>query len=176
MKYYFDMDGTLCEFRTDAKPEDLYRDGYFRSLKEPPGVVALLKLLVRSGRDVYVLSAVLGTKQETEKRAWLTDHGIVLPESHLIFVPCGTNKANAVPFVGKETVLIDDHTPNLLDWKAAGGTGIKVLTGINGKHGRWKGKAFQSETRFTADGFCRFALEDAFGDSMRVFHSVVPVS
>ncbi|MFR5733170.1 MAG: hypothetical protein ACLUD2_15645 [Clostridium sp.] len=32
-------------------------------------------------------------------------------------------------------ILIDDHTPNLHRWEAAGGTGIKWLNQVNGNNG-----------------------------------------
>ena len=39
----------------------------------------------------------------------------------------------------KEDVLVDDHTPNLIEGEAAGGTGVKWLNGINGNGGRFEG-------------------------------------
>lgn len=160
MKYFFDMDGTLCEFRIDARLDDLYKKGYFLSLKEHPNVVILLKNLIANGEEVYILSAVLGAQQEYEKRQWIREHDIVLPEEHLLFVPCGSNKAERVKVDGT-SVLVDDHTPNLLDWKAAGGIGVKVLTGINGLHGRWKGKAFTADTIFGYGEFEDFVMSNS---------------
>lgn len=160
--YFFDMDGTLCEFKPGATMEELYSKGYFRSLKPQKNVCSLLHSLMLAGKEVYVLSAVLGTQQEKEKRDWLFDNRIWLPQNHILFVPCGTNKASCIN-VSKDTILIDDHTPNLLGWQSAGGTGVKVLNGINGRHGRWKGKAISTGSQLNAEEF------ELFLDSQEIY-------
>ena len=138
LHFYFDMDGTLCEWKPCEDLSVLYKPGYFLGLKRQEHVVSLLCELLDRGYPCTVLSAVLGEVQEAEKRIWLGRvFGDRRPEIPAIFVPNGSNKSHYVS-VNEETVLLDDHSPNLTKWKAAGGTGNKVLNGFNGSGRTWQ--------------------------------------
>lgn len=144
LNFYFDMDGTLCEWKPTKDLSVLYMPGYFLNLRPQENVVKLLTDLLDAGYKVSVLSAVLGPQQEAEKRIWLGRvFGERRPEIPAIFVPCGGNKSKYVS-VSSETILIDDHSPNLVQWVNAGGNGIKVLNGFNGSGKNWKGERIDS--------------------------------
>ena len=46
--------------------------------------------------------------------------------------------------INKNWILIDDFSKNLHRWEAAGGTGIKILNGINATKGTWTGYSIPS--------------------------------
>ena len=67
-----------------------------------------------------------------------------IDSAHCLFVPYGKNKAEFIEAMlhrrlSRADILIDDHTPNLHRWEAAGGTGIKWLNQVNGNNGRFEG-------------------------------------
>lgn len=139
LSFYFDMDGTLCEWKPVRDFSVLYQPGYFLNLKPQENVVNLLLSLLDRGYSISILSAILGTQQEAEKRIWLGRvFGDRRPEIKTIFVPNGANKGKYVS-VSPETILLDDYSLNLLKWREAGGAAIKVLNGINGAGNKWSG-------------------------------------
>lgn len=91
---------------------------------------------------VFILSACQSDNNfaQDEKKKWLNRYlPAMLDDEHIIFSVCGQNKNNFVPGeIRKEDVLIDDYTENLLAWKQAGGTGVKLMNGINGTKGIWQ--------------------------------------
>lgn len=59
-RVFFDMDGTLAEWKAAKEPEDLYEKDYFLSLKPYQSVVEAAWKLYESGEaEVFILSAVL---------------------------------------------------------------------------------------------------------------------
>lgn len=159
LHFYFDMDGTLCEWKPCKDLSVLYRPGYFLGLKKQEHVVTLLCDLLNAGYPCTVLSAVLGDLQENEKRIWLGRvFGDRRPEIPSIFVPNGSNKSRFVS-VNENAVLLDDHSPNLKNWKAAGGTGIKVLNGWTGSGKNWQGPRIDGRERISVDEVLRIARE-----------------
>ena len=52
--------------------------------------------------------------------------------------------------LSRADILIDDHTPNLHRWEAAGGTGIKWLNQVNGNNGRFEGARLGSAEELRA--------------------------
>lgn len=141
-RVFLDMDGVLCEYRTDASVEDMERDGYFRELQPRQRMVDAVRQLIRDGMfEVFVLSAVLPQKAEAsirEKNEWLDCYLPEIDSDHRLFPLCGTNKADAVDAFSREDVLCDDHSPNLARWIASGGRGIKILNEINGASGSFR--------------------------------------
>ena len=144
---YVDMDGVLAEFRYVEREAQLYEKGYFLNLKPMRNVLAGITYFINDHPeiDVYVLSAYLGGSKWAlqEKSMWLNRNFPELEEEHQLFVKCGEYKSS-VPSDDEEAFLLDDHSPNLLDWENAGHFGIKLLNGINGKGRKWKGKCLDS--------------------------------
>lgn len=146
MAYLFiDMDGTLCEWKQASTNEDLYVPGYFRDLKPHRYVLNAIKILMRCGIDVHILTSCLADhpSAEEEKRQWLQEHLPQLDQSKVYVCEAGASKAefferNVGP-MSTECILLDDYTLNLDDWTQHGGTGIKLMNGVNGTGGTWRG-------------------------------------
>ncbi len=150
-RLFVDLDGTLAVFTPVEQIETLYQKGYFQNLKSYGNAVEGLKFYIKDNpeTEVYILSSVLADSPYAldEKNAWLDQYLPQVDRAHRIFPLCGKNKADYVPGGVKSTdILVDDYTDNLLSWQAAGGTGIKMMNGINGTKGRWQ------ERRFDAHG------------------------
>ena len=138
MRLYVDMDGTMTEYRTAATLDDYMTEGFYESLK-PTELAAYCNTLARTREDleVYVLSIYILPPALKEKNEWLDCWCPNIDEAHRIILPNGSDKAKAIAQrtgkrLGRDDVLIDDHTPNLLSWKRSGGRAIKWLNGING--------------------------------------------
>ena len=144
---YVDMDGVLAEFRYVNSEAELYEKGYFLNLKPMKNVISGITYFMEDHPEieVYVLSAYLeGSRWALqEKSMWLNRHFPQLEEEHQLFVKCGEYKSS-VPLDDEQAFLLDDHSPNLLDWENAGHFGIKLLNGINGKGKKWNGKLLDS--------------------------------
>lgn len=142
---YFDLDGTMAEWRAAANFSDLLKKGYFRTLAPTEVANYANKLVGNANADVYSLSAYITESfAHDEKNEWMDEYTPNIDHEHRIFVPNGLCKADFViealnrPLT-KNDVLIDDHTPNLISWEEAGGMAIKWLNGINGIGGTFEG-------------------------------------
>lgn len=140
-RIFVDMDGTLAKWN-NVPTDVLYEQGYYENLKPNERLVNEIKQLINDGEDIYILSSFLYDSQYAlqEKKNWLDKYLPEITSDKRIFVKYGDNKNDYIS--GKITssdYLIDDYTKNLLEWKAAGGTGIKYLNGINHTRGTWDG-------------------------------------
>ncbi|WP_291765602.1 5' nucleotidase, NT5C type [Blautia sp.] len=148
-RLFVDMDGTLAEFKPCRTIETLYEKGYFSKLAPLENVVAAVQTHVEEQNfDVYILSAYLADSPYAlqEKEEWLEEHLPEIDTKHRIFCPCGEDKSLYIPGgVSKRDYLLDDYTHNLLRWEKAGGKGIKLMNGINGKKGIWQGTRVYAE-------------------------------
>ena len=138
-RVFIDMDGVLCEYRTEATIEDYESEGYFSSLAPRPAMIDAVKNLVSSGNaEVFVLSSVVPKTKEravSEKNEWLDRYLPDIDREHRIFPVCGSSKAEAAGVSGRSDILLDDYSENLRGWSAAGGSAFKIINEINGKHG-----------------------------------------
>lgn len=137
-RIYVDMDGVLATWNPDKSLEEVAMPGYYRDLPPMEEVVNAVKNIVASNNyDVFILSSVLHNKAIEDKNFWLDTY---LPEISLenrIFVPYGEVKSDHIPHPHRNSdILIDDFSKNLREWH---GIGIKLLNGINGTKGTWKG-------------------------------------
>ena len=145
---FVDMDGVLAEFRKEKSFEDLYVKGYFANLAPQPLAIKAYRKLMKK-YDIYILSCYLTDSPYAlqEKKAWVEKY---LPGARCIFVPYGESKADAILSatgmpIGPNDILIDDHSPNIIDWDEKGGVGIKYLNGINGAGNQWKGRRVEGD-------------------------------
>ena len=142
-RLFVDMDGTLAAFRKITALEELYERGYFSGLRPQENVVTAIRRLARDPSvQVYVLSAVLFDSHYAldEKNSWLDRYLLELGREQRIFVPCGESKALYISsYLCPEDILLDDYTVNLEDWRMHGGTGVKLLNGINHTRRSWDG-------------------------------------
>lgn len=148
MIYLFvDIDGTIAEWKTGSSLCDLYKKGFFYDVKPNKELISFIQSYLNNEKiEIYILTAVISKQAIEEKNRWLNDHMPIAQENR-IFVPNGQNKAEFVENIFKEKlnksyILLDDHTPNLIQWEEAGGTAIKALNGINRIEGKWQGLMF----------------------------------
>lgn len=163
VKLFLDLDGTLAEWRAAASYEDLFKAGYFATLDaHEPVIQAVARLHKEDTVEPYILSAYLVESRYAlqEKAQWVSEHVPYVSTEHRLFVPQNVSKSDYVAaLVGSldaSCVLLDDYSKNLHDWAAAGGTGIKLLNGINGRVGTWRGAAVS-----------RFDSQDAIYSALR---------
>jgi len=144
-KIFFDMDGTLTEWRVIASEEELYEKGYFSSLEPNESVVASARKLAQAGDEIYILSCVLtdSAYAQQEKEEWIRRYAPFIPAENWLFVPYGEKKsefiAGRLGELTRDDVLVDDYTENLRDWTEHRGLAIKVMNGVNGTKGTWHG-------------------------------------
>lgn len=140
-RIFVDMDGVIAKWNSEVSLEEVAMPGYFRSVAQNVTMVeAVKKLLAREEVEVFILSHVLRDNHSiADKNFWLNN---VLPDidtAHRIYVPYGIAKCEFLENhirLFSDDVLLDDFSVNLHTWH---GVGIKVLNGINGTHGTWRG-------------------------------------
>lgn len=163
-KLFVDLDGTAAEWHSASRYEDLFNEGYFLKLNPYKEVVEAVGQIYNSGVEVFTLSAYLTESKYAleEKSRWISKHLPFVDTLHRLFVPQDIIKSDYVSAVlgtsiGSDFYLLDDYSKNLHEWKHAGGTGIKLLNGVNGTNGSWKG---HSVSRFQdGDELCREILQ-----------------
>jgi len=144
-KIYFDLDGTLAEWKKASSMRELFENHYFLNLKEQKNILNFARSLAENAcHEVYILSAFLPNCTALEdKTLWCVEKA---PEiKNRIFIINGSNKADAVikilhqEALTNDDILIDDYSKNLNEWTNAGGKAIKWLNGINGNGNTFKG-------------------------------------
>lgn len=130
MKIFFDMDGTLCEYRYGEPFESLFEKGYFRSLLPNDRMVKAARILSKD-HEVFVLSSVFAESRyaQREKNLWLNEFLPEIPRDHRLFPACGEyGKLEYAKLelgkIDKDDVLVDDYGKNR-GWEAEG-TFVKV--------------------------------------------------
>lgn len=122
-RIFVDLDGVLAEFRYGTPFSELYRKGYFESLRPNGNILeAVRRLTDDPSLDIYVLSAVLMDSEYaySEKISWLDRNLPEVDMSHRIFVPCQdkADKSEYIKDISEGDLLIDDYGENLRSWKA----------------------------------------------------------
>ena len=147
-RLFFDIDGVLAEYKDAKDYSDLLQKGYFRDLSpmEEP-LKALRELSEDPSFEVHTLSAVIKESPYAleEKRAWLDEF---VPSSvKRQFCWCGEDKSLAVPWgIRPSDILIDDYNFNLRLWQEKG-IAVKLLNGINDRHGSWQGLRVKNDAK-----------------------------
>ena len=148
-RIFIDMDGTAAKWNEEiSSEEELLEPGYFRNRLPEDNIIEAARILTEQGNDVYILSCCLNdTYIVRDKDRWCDEHVPFIPPDHRILVPYSKDKAQYIEGgIGREDLLIDDHTPNLKEWEKNGGTAIKFLNGINWKHRTWTGPVLHADT------------------------------
>lgn len=169
-RFFIDMDGTLAEWRDIKSNSELYQKSYYESLKPNNYLLEEVKKLIKEGKDIYILSSFLSDSDYAlkEKNIWLNKYLPELPVQKRIFVPYGDVKYKYLPSkITSFDYLIDDHTKNLLDWKEAGGTGIKFLNGINHIKGVWQGLLLREDENISKN--FNWILDNCFKEPVNSF-------
>ena len=160
-RYFIDMDGTLAKWN-DVQFEELFEEGYYKNLEPNINVVNTVKRLLNHEQDVYILSAYLEESKyaKKEKIEWLQKYIPELNKDKYILLPYGEVKTNYIEGkIGKDDILLDDYTKNLLEWEKEGGFAIKLRNGINHNKGIWKGMTVSHN----------FINGNSFEDSIEVY-------
>ena len=144
---FVDIDGTIAEWKVGSSLCDLHKKGFFYDVKPNKELISFIQSYLNNERiEIYILTAYISQQAIEDKNKWLDEHMPIIRQNR-IFVPDKQNKAKFVENIFKEKldksfILLDDHTPNLIQWEEAGGTAIKALNGINRIEGKWKGLMF----------------------------------
>lgn len=137
INFYFDSDGTLFEWNNNASLEEVATKGYFANRPPHQNVIdALLLLKDEDNISVNILSSTFtDTHSAKDKTECFKKNG--LENIPAVFIPYGEPKYSCIHTSKNElNILVDDYTPNCLDWKEIA---IKIYNGINGTKGRWHG-------------------------------------
>lgn len=162
---YIDMDGCVAKWQS-VSLEILCQNGYFRNLSPDRKLIEAIHII--RDAELFICSKYLeGTNAYVEKKEWISEYMPFIKSDHIILVPYRDSKYQYIRWNdGSINLLLDDHTPNLLEWEKFGGVGIKYLNGINGKNGRWKGLRLDGTMRsdalaLTLTGILRSFVEPA---------------
>lgn len=142
-RLFVDMDGTLAKFNNQISSEEqLYEKGYFFNLEPQMDVVDAIRDIIKEDKmEVFALSAVLTDSLYAlnEKNEWLDKYLPELGDDRRVFSPVGQEKALHIPNgIQQGDILLDDYSKNLHEWPKDG-LAIKLMNGINGTKGTWKG-------------------------------------
>lgn len=130
---YFDIDGVLGYFYADARglvyPDEVLdpKTHYFRSIAPHEFMVALAEKLTEQGYDVCVISAA-DNNTIRDKYEWLQEFCPFIKDNNIFFCPLGAEKSNFVKGNADISILIDDFSKNLEQWK---GIPVKAINSIN---------------------------------------------
>lgn len=137
MRYFFDMDGTICEYKFTTI-DAFYEEGFFRDLHPFFNIINTIKELNRQGNEIYIVSKIIDSPYAiNDKNTWLDKYLPEIDMAHRIFVPYNDSKIEHIPNgLSIDDYLIDDYNPNLFEWIEAGGNAIKIINGVNSA-GSW---------------------------------------
>ncbi len=139
-RLFVDMDGTLAEFKPVTYEEQLFEKNYFANLKPFKNVVNAVREIIKNSDDieVFILSAYLTDSKYAldEKNEWLDRYVPEIDAAHRLFVPCGSDKREAIENLCQDDYLLDDYTVNLIQWDPPG-SAIKLINDINHTHRTW---------------------------------------
>lgn len=148
VRLFIDMDGTIADIH---EYKDWYErmkneEDFFEKLNPFTNLIValyLIKYQYKGKIKIYTLSAVERNDRNStavkSKNNWLNSYASFINKKNRIYSLCGKKKTEYISPLSKKDILLDDHTPNLLDWEADGGYGIKVKNNINCSGTTWKG-------------------------------------
>lgn len=142
---YVDLDGTCFEFKRHESLDPLLKRGYFTNILPFSQVIQGIKEYRVAHPEVIIktLSCCLDAAHIIEDKNTLMDKYMpFIPKEDRIFIPYGESKAQ---YSTTQSYILDDYTPNLLEFEEFGGVGIKLINNINWNTKSWKGKIINFE-------------------------------
>lgn len=151
---------SLHGIRTQG-PDRWMKSTYIWECELLQNMAAAIKLL-RQSFTVKFLSASVSPEASEEKKKYLRKNlGEDIDDDEIVIVPYGEEKTKyADPVTG---LLLDDHSPNLIEWESKGGKAIKVRNNCNAKGGKWRGNSVHYMQ--TPESIARAVLAQAFFES-----------
>ena len=131
---YFDIDGTVNHWDLNGNPHE---EHYFRYREPFKNVLNAIKMLQKNNYNVSFATAVyMEGNAKSDKIIWLNNND--MKSIPVIFIPYGSCKNDYLE-KGDIKILIDDYTPNLIEFEKSGGIAIKMINRNNHKKGIWNG-------------------------------------
>lgn len=135
---YSDSDGVLFRFEEEVNALGRFQveKGFFARLAPITENILALKMLIKQGKDVRILSASPNEQADRDKLIAFEKYLPEIPREKIILCRLGEDKSKYVGDMNG-ALLFDDYTENLIKWKANGGLTIKILNDYDnavGKH------------------------------------------
>ena len=119
---YFDMDVTVNHWDLNGNPHE---EHYFRYREPFKNVLNAIKMLQKNNYNVSFATAVyMEGNAKSDKIIWLNNND--MKSIPVIFIPYGSCKNDYLE-KGDIKILIDDYTPNLIEFEKSGGIAIKMI-------------------------------------------------
>lgn len=149
MRIFVDLDGVLPVF-LNSTPRQRASEKYWRELPAQQEVIDALKYVMetwerhgnsfydRTSLEFYILSKYPHNNARKGKEKWIEKHLPFFKKENIILLPYEMAKEVLIRPINTD-LLLDDYSPNLVTWESFGGKAVKVMNGINGTNGTWKG-------------------------------------
>lgn len=117
--YYFDMDGVLANFHKEPyKYENAIDRHWIANLDPFMENIKIVRQLIASGNDVYILSKAASETAKMGKLDWLAKYIPEMQTEKVIVLVGGGRK---VDYIRTATgILVDDDMRNIRPWVKAG--------------------------------------------------------
>ncbi len=126
MTYYFDMDGTLCDFHSAyTSRADALRYDFIRNLAPFIHNVKAMRKAIAAGHSCYILSKAANEEAKRAKLDWLAEYIPELTADRALVIVGYGKKYEAMK---EEGILIDDNIKETRQWEKAGHTAILLET------------------------------------------------
>lgn len=136
LEIYCDMDGVLANFEKEPNAVNRFNKekGFFAKLEPISENVQALKNLIAKGYQVKILTASPTLQADNDKRKWLTSYLPEMKSENIIICRNTETKADFVKNIFN-SLLIDDFSKNLIEWKQKGGQALKFVNDYDNETG-----------------------------------------
>lgn len=129
LTFYLDMDNSMVIFSTRENEEEqlakMYDKGFYLGLEPAEKLEEVLKVLRDRGASVKVLSGLINSPFVAEEKVeWCKRYGF--RDEDIILLPMDKRKCDFVSEVSHRTVLVDDFSRYIEEWRKCGGVAIQV--------------------------------------------------